>query len=80
MKNKSAILVNRLLKIERLSRELAELITDHVCQANDGESPETRQQRMVSMWSEIVRHVGVVENTSRAAAPDQPSAALHGRN
>jgi hypothetical protein len=57
--NTPVIFLHRLLKIERLSRELAELIAD---QANGADGREERQKRIDATWGEIVRHVGVIDS------------------
>ena len=62
MLNKPVIIIGRLLTIERLSRELVELVAD---QANHADGKDARQARMDAAWAELLSHVAVIENTSR---------------
>jgi hypothetical protein len=66
----STVVIYRLLLVERLSRELAELVG---AEANHADTPDkaTRPERISKTWNEIVRHVGVIE----AHAKRKPSSA-----
>jgi hypothetical protein len=71
MKQNPGVMISRLLKIERLSRSLAELIAEETAKQTGG--ADTRKARMGATWNEIRQHVEAVERQVRlgqgAAAP-----------
>lgn len=80
--NRPVIIIGRLLRIERQSRELAELVADQANHANDGTTPDERTGKITAVWNDILRHVRVVENQlqpPRAPVPTMPHR-QNGRN